>query len=281
MTSSSRAISRRPIQGSSGSPFLPPISRRLRRLFSLYARWYLSRHFHALRLAIDTPPPPGTQPTVVFLNHASWWDPLVCLHLAQRYFPHHDGYAPIDAQALRKYPFFRRLGFFGVESDSPRGAATFLRVAHAVLQQPKAMLWVTPQGRFADTRQRPLHFKPGLGHLAAHLARHHSAAPVRFLPLALDYTFWEERLPEVLLRFGPHSIPQPGDPTEPAAWTQRLELSLEGALDALALAAHQRRPDAFSHLLDGTAGVGGLYDLWRRTRAALGGRAFNPRHGSL
>jgi len=30
--------------------------------------------------------------------------------------------------------------------------------------------------------------------------------------------------------------------------------------------------------LHGVAGVGGIYDLWRRSRALATGQRFNPRH---
>jgi len=63
------------------------------------------------------------------MNHASWWDPLVNLLLAREFFPHRQIYGPMDAVALERYALFKRLGMFGVEQNSRRGALHFLRTA--------------------------------------------------------------------------------------------------------------------------------------------------------
>lgn len=266
---------------------LPPVSPRLLGWFARYTRWYLRRHFHAVRLASPDGLPDTRDgvPLVVFLNHASWWDPLVCLHLSRTLFPEIAAFAPIDAPAIAKYPFFGRLGFFGVEPGTARGAATFLHAASRILARPSTSLWITPQARFADVRERPAGFRHGLGHLASRAARSSSGSPghLRFLPLAIEYTWWQERQPEVLLRFGqPLEVsPGSGPELEPADWSLELERRLEAAQDALAAEARRRDPTRFSNLLSGTAGIGGVYDFWRRLRALGQGRRFDPRHGTL
>ena len=53
------------------------------------------------------------------------------------------------------------------------------------------------KGRFADPRERPLAFKPGLAALAARCPN-----GCTLVPLAIEYPFWNERLPETLLHFG-------------------------------------------------------------------------------
>jgi 1-acyl-sn-glycerol-3-phosphate acyltransferase len=135
-------------------------------------------------------------PVAVFANHASWWDPLVCLLLAAEYFPGRASFAPIDARALQRYRLLERFGFFPVEVRSARGAAAFVQNASTILESPKRILWLTPQGKFTDVRERPVSFQRGLAHLAGRVG------PSVFLPIALEYTFWEERTPEVLLAFG-------------------------------------------------------------------------------
>ena len=252
----------------------PPVSPLLFRLFTGYVRHYLQRSFHAVRLLDTGAPPPATDlPLVIYCNHPSWWDPLVCLFLARHFFPARTHYGPIDAQALARYRFFARLGFFGVPPGTRRGAATFLRLGRAILQQPATVLWVTPQGRFSDPRQRPIRFQPGLGHLARHIERG------VFVPLALEYPFWEERYPEVLLGFGAALVVNGDHGRTAAQWTAILAQNLEATQDRLAGAACQRHLQAFTPLLRGRAGIGGVYDLWRAMRAWLGGAAFHRAHG--
>jgi len=258
---------------------LPSISPRLLRAFSAYSRWYVARHFHSIRISrAGTIPSVDGLPLVIYVNHASWWDPLICLTLQNTLFAKRQAYAPIDSQALRKYRFFSRLGFFGVDQNQLRGVRQFLRAAQAVLSQPNTILWLTPQGRFADVRERPVRFKSGLGHLPRCIER------AAFVPLALEYTHWEERKLEVLGRFGPISIA--GGRTGSGAikgmnWTQHFQQQLQATQDALSREVQSRIPGDFETLLRAGSGVGFIYDAWRALRAALAGQNFQREHGNL
>jgi 1-acyl-sn-glycerol-3-phosphate acyltransferase len=153
----------------------------------------------------------------------------------------------------------QRLGVFGIEPDQARGARRFLAVSEAILRAPDTVLWVTAQGRFTDPRVRPIRLRPGV----AHLARREGPGVV--LPLALEYPFWNERTPEALLRFGP---PLRFDMALGAnAWNNRLCEALEVTADWLAEDSCTRDPARFETLVAGRAGVGGVYDAWRRAKA--------------
>ena len=104
---------------------------------------------------------------VVFFNHPSWWDAVTALVLGTRLFPQSRHYGPIDAEAIERYGFMKKIGFFGVDPDSGKGLRDFVRIGQAVSESRDAFLWVTPEGEFTDPRSRPVRFKPGLGHLAA------------------------------------------------------------------------------------------------------------------
>ena len=284
-----------PLPSAAGEPDLPRVSPRLFSLFGQYSRWYLGRHFHAVRRSGAVPDVLDETPLVVYFNHPSWWDPLLAILLARSVFPRRTHYGPIDAVALEQYGFFRRLGFFGVEAASVSGARRFLRVAGELLSRPGTALWITPEGRFTDPRRRPVRLRPGLGRLAARLASEALKAgrgEVRggvLIPLAVEYPFWEERFPEALLRFGePVDIAQEvarrrrrgeKEPS-PREWDALLAARLEAAQDALAKAALERDPGAFETMVGGRAGVGGVYDLWRRLRARLRGERFEREHGA-
>jgi hypothetical protein len=79
------------------------------------------------------------------------------------------------------------------------------------------------------------------------------------IPVAIEYTYWHERFPEVLVRFG-----KAGE-------------TLEATQDALATEAMQQRAELFETLLPGRVGIGGVYDWWRKLRH----RDFVPEHGAL
>jgi 1-acyl-sn-glycerol-3-phosphate acyltransferase len=253
---------------------LPPLSPLLVRLFTAYARRYLQRSFHAVRLAcIGMPPQVPEAPLIIYCNHPSWWDPLLCFVLAYHCFPAHTHYAPIAAEALARYRFFTRLGFFGVTPGTLRGAATLLRVGQAIMQQPRTALWMTPEGRFTDPRPRPVRLQPGLGHLASRLERG------SIVPLALEYPFWEERFPEALGCFGAPVRIASGPRRSAHAWTALLTEQLAAVQDCLATVACQRDRAAFVVLFEGRTGVGGVYDCWSALRARLHGIRFHKAHG--
>jgi len=255
---------------------LPVISRPLLRWFTWYSRRYIRHHFHSLRVSRAGLPATSNLPVVIYSNHASWWDPLVGLVLKSEFFSDRTMFAPIDAAMLQRYKMFAKLGFFGVEQHNRRGAVHFLRTADSILQSPQHLLAVTPQSRFADVRERPVGFGAGLGHLAARVER------ALFVPLAAEYVFWEERLPEILVRFG--------EPVEVCGghhsvftsdyWTALFEDKLEAAQDALSLESQRRDPGAFQGLLQGSAGQSGMYDAWRSLKARLRGETFKREHGT-
>ena len=249
---------------------MPPRSPLLCRLFQAYLRRYVARHFHALRVTrAGRPTPAPAGPLLVVANHPSWWDPLIAFLLADRIG--RAVYAPVEAAALARYPFLRRLGLFGVDLGTAAGARTFLRVGRTVLEAEGAMLAVTPQGRFTDVRERPVRLRPGVGHLVARIGRGH------VLPVALEYPFWSERTPEALVHCGPPMPVEPGRSADD--WTARIAAGLEAAQDALAAAAVRRDPADFETVVAGRTGVGRLYDGWRRVGAWARGRRFDPAHG--
>lgn len=254
---------------------IPDVSAPLLGLFSRYVERYLRRHFHAVRLAGSAPAVPDHEPLVAYLNHPSWWDPLIGLVVARRLFPGRRHYAPIDQAALGRYSFFSKLGAFGVEQRTSAGARRFLETATAIASAPGCVLWITPQGGFVDPRERPLRFAPGLAHLVRRLQRG------TLLPIAIELPFWTERLPEALVRVG-EPVPIVAVRGLPVATLQRLLAGrLEETADALAGAARRRDEDAFATILGGAAGVGGVYDVWRRLRSRLRGERFSAEHAAL
>lgn len=264
--------------GGRAAATLPRLAPRLLAWFAWYSRRHLRRHFHSLRVSrAGHAPVPAGRPAVLFLNHASWWDPLVILVLKEALLGDRALYAPVDASMLVRYPFFARLGCFGLnrEGDGRRGAAQFLRVSEAVLRASDSLLAVTPQGRFADGRERPVVFQPGLGHLAAR------TEGVWFQALAVEYVFWEERLPEILVRFGEPIRGGDGGARlrAPDEWTSCFERAMECTQDELACEARRRRPGDFRMILGGGAGPGGIYGWWRALGASMRFRPFGRERG--
>jgi 1-acyl-sn-glycerol-3-phosphate acyltransferase len=201
-------------------------------------------------------------------------------------------YAPIDAEALNKYRMFAKMGFYPVEQNgSWRGAASFLKTSIAILEHGGTSLWITPEGRFVDVRDTSAEFTMGLSHLAFEATRRPSLATasagstqdqssrrIWFVSAAVEYTFWEERLPELLVWFG-----RPLSTDDTAGMTKNevhLELMrrMRAAQQELASASIKRDSSQFEILLGGTSGTFVVYDIWRRLKASLTGKKIRVDH---
>ena len=248
----------------------PHISKPVLAFFRRIVRGYFARHFRAVRVSDAFRFASLTSgPLIVYANHSSWWDPMVLVLLGANYMPRRAHYAPMDAEALERYGILKRVGVFGVEMKTARGAAQFLRTGLSVLERD-GVLWVTPQGRFADPRERPLSFKPGLAALASRVK-----GGCTVLPLAIEYTFWDERLPETLLHFG-EPLRFNGESAEQVETA--LRGALLGAMETLESKAIARNPALFDVLQQGRVGTGGFYQFGQRIFARLSGRDFQAAH---
>ena len=229
----------------------------------------IRRRFNAVRLSGDTEALRHQGPLVVCANHPGWWDPAVFAWLQHHFFGHSHGYGPMEAAALRRYPLLEKAGLISLDPNDAQSLRRFIRIARDVLEQGN-VLWITPQGEFADSRDRPICLQAGF----AHLVRHVPSA--RLVPLAIEYPFWNESQPELLLRFG---APMPvGIGEGVRSVTSRMEEALTQTMDALAQDACTRDASRFTTFTQGQAGIGGLYDIGRRVRQWARRESFQPRH---
>jgi 1-acyl-sn-glycerol-3-phosphate acyltransferase len=237
----------------------------------------LGRHFGAVRLSRTQRPnltAARQRSLLVYFNHASWWDPLVCAHLASHLLPERRHFAIVEAATLDGEPLFAQLGFVGLEPESPRGSRSLLEVAAQVLDQPDAALWIAAGGSLADPRERPPKLQPGLGHLAARL-RH-----CVLLPLALEYPFWSGRLPEALARLG-EEVALEDLGMRALDWLEVLADRLAAAQDELAAESCLRDSGRFEPVLGGGGEKDDGGDLADRPRGAWGGSGAGGYRGLL
>lgn len=237
----------------------PIVSSWTLRAFEWYVHRYLRANFDSVLLDRGGVSPiriDAERPLIVYLNHASWWDPLIGLMIARTQFCQRQHFAPIDAKALEQFRFFSRLGFFGIEQHTRAGAAQFWSVSTAILRSPSAALWITPQAAFADPRIRPVRLAPGLAKLASRIDG------VIILPMAIEYPFWNERLPVALVRFGDPLISDCAISSDD--WQVRLSSALEETQDELAAFAVSRDFARGTFVVRGRRRVSMFYDAWRR-----------------
>ena len=254
----------------------PPVTAWFQGGFHAFLGTYLRRHFHSIALANDGWQPSalvGSEPLIVYANHPSWWDPLIAHYVNLVLFKPRQFYAPIDASALEKYRVFAKLGFYGVNLASHSGAAAFLNQSMAILRHPATSLWITPEGRFCDCRDQSATLMPGLPHLCTKLTRG------SVVPMAMEFVFWEERLPECLVRFGTPLCPDEQTLTDKSQWAIALTNGLRSAQQQLAADSIARDAAKFTPILHGRSGAGGTYDFMRRVKSLVRREKFRPEHG--
>jgi 1-acyl-sn-glycerol-3-phosphate acyltransferase len=250
---------------------IPKVSQPLLLWFRWIARRNFRREFHTVRVSGLRHLRGLDGPLLVYANHSSWWDPLMAFLVSGTLMRTRRHYAPMDAEALTRYKILSLLGVFPVAVSSARGAVRFLRTGEAILRGG-GVLWVTPQGRFADARERPIVFKPGMAALAARIPG------CAVLPMAIEYVFWDERTPEALLQFGEPVRVEEGEATE--ALEARLVGALEAVMAELQVRAMSRDARQFERVLvRGRVGVGGFYGIGKRAKAILTRTQYQAEHG--
>ena len=233
-----------------------------RRLFASRLPAMFGKSFHAVRfargsIAVLEQAARADAPIVLASNHQSWWDPLVGFLLHDRWFRGRPVLSPMDRTQLAKFAFFRKLGVFGVDPDDAAGLRPFVRyVEERFAADPRAVLMLTPQGEFVDPR-RPVKVRPGI---AMVMARAPHAVP---LAASVEYVFWNDRRPEVLVLVS--RVEAPADPASVRAWESAFDDAMNRNASELARLSQSRDASAFDTLVGGSgARTHPVYDLWLR-----------------
>jgi 1-acyl-sn-glycerol-3-phosphate acyltransferase len=132
----------------------------LERMYALYGRRLLRRAFARVWVG-GAPWPPEDGPSIAFLNHSAWWDPILTLYLSHDLF-RRDGYGIMQGGQLERYPFFRRMGCFGASTDGIEDVRAVSAYATELLRagggSGRRTLWIFPQGELLPHRT-PLVFR--------------------------------------------------------------------------------------------------------------------------
>lgn len=193
----------------------------------LLRRWLgrtLRRRFHTVRvvgvehLRVLDP----NRPTIGCVNHTNWWDGFVLYVLSHRLMPRRDIFLAMEEKNLRRYPFFRWMGCFGVDLENPRAALPGVRYALRLLAgRPERLAWFFVQGKLASPNL-PIVAQPG----AVWIAQRTGA---QLLPLVIRYAWLAESRPTIFVRIGSPLASNAGDTLSARlnALAQELDAALE------------------------------------------------------
>lgn len=195
-----------------------------------------------------------TSPVLIVSNHTSWWDPLVLQWIASGELAA-DAYAMMDAKNILRFPFFKRVGAFGVDLDDAADGMRAIRYATKLLSKPGRLVWIFPQGAETPITKRPLQFRPGAA-AVARLARH-----AKIIPAALRYEMRGVPKPELWLSFGV------GHDHLAAATPERQVDLVQAEMDRIEAAIHDDCPADFERMMKDASPRDGL--LFRVAQAVL------------
>lgn len=237
-------------------------SERVSKVFTWWVERMFRKSFHAVRVAhgsmdqlraMDGDP----RPVIALISHSSWWDPLIGLVLGRRTTTRRKPIAPMQLDQLRKFKIMRKLGVFGLDPDQPSSLRVLVdHVFEEAQREPRTMLWITPQGEFADVRTA-VRLRPGAAAVAARLKQ------VRVVSVACELGFWTDQRPEVFVRVAPVE----GDGVTLSGWQRTMQSAMQANADELAKLVMARDPGAFEVIIGGDgvgAAVHPVYDLWLR-----------------
>jgi 1-acyl-sn-glycerol-3-phosphate acyltransferase len=215
-----------------------------------YFRFLLRRAFARVWLG-GVPFPDGPTPSIAFLNHSAWWDPILTLFLSRSVL-HRDSYGLFRGEELQRYPFFRRLGCFGITTERLDDLRALPPYAASLLNGgPSRTLWVLPQGELLPAHT-PLVFRSLLARVARILP------DVPLVPVAVRYEFRLDQRAECFVRVGEALHARPGETA--AALTRRLEERLKQELALLDADLSHAGVRHFRLVLEGLGSLSALYD---------------------
>ena len=136
-------------------------------------------------------------PTILFAPHCNWWDGIVMYNTTHRIF-HKE--IRLMVEELNRFPLLRRGGAYSVNKKSPQSAMKALKYSVDVVGDLRNILCIFPQGIIRPPHFRPIEFQTGLAYIAENAVKRYGK--VNLIPMAVDYAFFRDNRPEVIVEFG-------------------------------------------------------------------------------
>ncbi|SFJ90542.1 1-acyl-sn-glycerol-3-phosphate acyltransferase [Halobacillus dabanensis] len=191
--------------------------------FTRFNRMFL--HYHFQNILVDAPENPPNKKTLFLINHSTWWDPLLVFHLNDQII-RSDGYGMMQEDGLRRFPFFRSIGAYSVNSDNHRHLIESLRYSMDLLQASKTV-WIFPQGAEQPLEKRPLEFFSGIAYLAQ------KCPDTNVVPISLYYALEHTKKPNAYITIGEPLDKERYRNLDRKSMTEHFEKKAEQQLDIL------------------------------------------------
>lgn len=167
-------------------------------------------------------------PTILFAPHCNWWDGIVLYNISHR-ICHKE--IRLMVEELNRFPLLRRGGAYSVCKKSAQSSMQALKYSVDVIGNLNNLLFIFPQGIIRPPHYRPVEFQTGLAYIAQNAVKKYGK--VNLIPVGVDYTFFRDNRPEVMVKFG-ETIKLTDSTVNRKEYTHFLAKSLENVCDSLA-----------------------------------------------
>ena len=223
-------------------------------LFRRYVAHLIAGSFRTVSVMGPVPLPDARYPVVLVPNHSTWWDGFFVYEANRLLFKRRLHLMMLTSQ-LKRYPFFSRVGAFGIEPGVRSEVLASLRYSASILNNPANLLCLFPQGELRPGGLRPLGFQRGLERILSLAGR-----SVLLVPMAIRVELLDGQRPDVFFGFGESRVVGadsfPGIP-----W---LEAEVSGLLDGIVRAVS--RGERGTRIRRGRPGIQELWDALRGRR---------------
>ncbi|MCP3026309.1 lysophospholipid acyltransferase family protein [Halobacillus sp. A5] len=161
--------------------------------FTRFNRFFLRHHFQRIRVYNANHAPIPSR-SLFLINHSSWWDALVIFFLNEQ-IVRSDAYGMMHEEGIRRFPFFKKIGVYSMNSGDRRHLTASLAYSQKLLSENKTV-WMFPQGDEQHLEKRPLQFSNGAAYIEEH------TNDINIIPVSLYYSLEHTRKPNVYAQLG-------------------------------------------------------------------------------
>ncbi|MFC7321373.1 lysophospholipid acyltransferase family protein [Halobacillus campisalis] len=192
--------------------------------FTRFNRKFLKHHFHNIYVKNSTKKPMNKR-TLFMVNHSSWWDSLVIFFLNEQII-RSDAYGMMHEEGIRRFPFFRKIGMYSINTDDRKHLLESLRYSVDLLHHDKTV-WIFPQGEEQHLEKRPLGFYSGASYISQKVEQ------LSIVQVSIYYSMEHHKKPNLYIHIGPPLKPEAYANYSRKARTQLFEDKATNQLDQL------------------------------------------------
>jgi len=165
-------------------------------------------------------------PVLMVINHPGWLDIELSLFLVEELLGL-NYYMMANMNILKKRPFMRKHGVFGVDEKDPFAVGRAMKYTASILHgHADRCVVIFPQGDMIRSIERPIQIKQGTAQIVRLVKQ------VTLLPVAIYYDYFRSKRPEAFIRIG-EPINFRGDIPPTRILTETIRQRMEQELDML------------------------------------------------